>query len=194
MRRVLLAAVVAAGLLVLTPTPSWACSCAARTTAQQVRSAVTVAAGTVDWTTTDGQTRTYQVDFDAVYKGAAASSEKLRTGANEASCGLANLAPDERYLFFIEGQHLGEMTIGLCGGTTSYDEALAAEVQAITGPPEEPLAVREQVEEKSDRGPWLLLGGVALLAAVGAAAVVLGRRGTSTRDVVRRGRPDDRDA
>ena len=91
MRRCLLAVAVTFGILVLTPSPSWACSCAMTTVPQQVQAAVTVASGTVDWTATDGQTRTYKVDFDAVYKGAAAGSEKLRTSANEASCSRVEL-------------------------------------------------------------------------------------------------------
>jgi hypothetical protein len=136
--RVLTALLVAVGMLVLTPSASWACSCAAMTPAQQVRLAGTVAAGTVNWTATDGQTRTYQVAFDAVYKGAAATTEKVRTGANEASCGVGDLATGRRYLFFIEGKHPGAMRIGLCGGTTAYDAAAAGDIASITGPPGKP--------------------------------------------------------
>jgi len=138
--RVLLALVVTFGILVLTPSPSWACSCAATTTQQQVKAAGTVAAGKVNWTATDGQTRTYQIGVDAVYKGAAATTEKLRTSASEAACGVGDLAVGKRYLFFIEGKHPGEMRLGLCGGTTAYDDALAREVASITGPASKPLA------------------------------------------------------
>ena len=137
--RVLLALVVTFGVLVLTPSPSWACSCAAATTQQHVKAASTVAAGTVNWTATDGQTRTYQVGFDAVYKGAAATTEKLRTNANEAACGVGHLAIGRRYLFFIDGLHPGAMQIGLCGGTTPYDDAVVREVTSITGPASKPL-------------------------------------------------------
>ena len=127
------------GLLVLTPTPSWACSCAMATTAQHVAQAGTVATGTVAWTATDGQTRTYQVDVDHVFKGSAATTEKLVTHDDEAACGLASLATGKRYVFFIDGVHPGTMQVGLCGGTTAYDEAVVRQVEAATGPPDRPL-------------------------------------------------------
>jgi hypothetical protein len=179
-RRWLLAVAVTFGILVLTPSPSWACSCASMTVRQQVQAAVTVASGTVDWTATDGQIRTYKVDFDAVYKGAAAGSEKLRTSANEASCGLAHLAPGKRYLFFIEGRHPGTMRVGLCGGTTAYDDGVARQVAAATGPPGKPLSAptTEPVPADHGRGGTLVGLGVAALALLGIAAAVLRRRGS----------------
>lgn len=177
-RRCLLALAVTFGLLVLTPSPSWACSCASATTAVQVQNAVTVAAGTVAWTATDGQTRTYRVDFDAVYKGAAAASEKLTTSANEASCGLAGLATDQRYLFFIEGRHPGAMRVGLCGGTVAYDDAVARQVVAVTGPPGKPLS--SPVVESTSGGGGNKTGVVALVAlalmGTAVASVVVARR------------------
>jgi hypothetical protein len=140
-RRALLALVITLGMLVLTPSPSWACSCAfaPSDTPQHVQHAVTVAAGTVDWTATDGETRTYKVDFDNVYKGAVATSEKLVTAAQGTACGLGGLATGKRYLFFIEGKHPGAMRVERCGGTTAYDVAVAAQVESVTGPPGKPL-------------------------------------------------------
>jgi MYXO-CTERM domain-containing protein len=168
---------VAVGLLVLTPSRSWACSCAAADTAEHVRRATTVASGRVDWTATDGQTRTYNVKIDAVYRGAAASSEKLFTSANESSCGLADLAPDQRYLFFIEGRHPGAMRVGLCGGTVPYDESVAREVEALTGPPRAPLPSQGHESPATSSGPpvvVMLLAGLALAGL--AVGVVLRRR------------------
>jgi hypothetical protein len=179
-RRCLLAVVVTVGVLVLTPSPSWACSCAAASTQQHVKDAVTVASGTVDWTATDGMTRTYKVDVDAVYQGAAARSEKLTTSASEASCGLGGLATGKRYLFFIEGRHPGQMRVGLCGGTVAYDDAVARDVAAVTGPPGRPLAepaTREVSGDGSNAGTVVGLGAAAL-ALVGAVAVFLRRRGS----------------
>lgn len=179
-RHVLLAIAVAVGMLVLTPSPSWACSCVLATTPQHVKDAVTVAAGTVDWTATDGQTRTYKVDFDAVYKGAAAESEKLRTNANDASCGVGDLATGQRYLFFIEGRHPGSMQIGLCGGTIAYDDALARQVESITGPPGEPIRAPADAETGDDggtsRSTVVAVGGVGLLVLAAGVAVYLRRR------------------
>ena len=179
MRRVLLAVAVVFGILVLTPSPSWACSCAVRQSAQQIGAAVTVAAGTVGWTATDGQTRTYEVDFDTVYKGSAARSEKLVTAANAAACGVGDLTTGRRYLFFIEGQHPGVMRIGLCGGTTPYDAALARQVEAVTGPPGKPLTPRTAgptSEDDSDRTRAVAVGAAALLAIATGAALFLRRR------------------
>ena len=139
MTRVVVAIATAFSILALTPSPSWACSCAATSAADQVKRAVTVAAGTVEWSATDGQTRTFSVMFDRVYKGAAAKSEKLVTAGSDAPCGMGDLATGQRYLFFIDGEHPGTMRINLCGGTTAYDAALAAQVEAATGPPHEPL-------------------------------------------------------
>ena len=178
-RHCLLAVAVAFGILVLTPSASWACSCAISTTPQHVKAAGTIAAGTVDWTATDGQTRTYKVDFDAVYKGSVAGSEKLSTAANEAACGVGDLATGRRYLFFIEGEHPGTMRLGLCGGTAPYDPGLAAQVAAITGPASKPLAT----PTASDSGGGgksstitVAVGAAALLALAAGAAFFLRRR------------------
>jgi hypothetical protein len=175
--RVLVALAVAMGMLVLTPSPSWACSCAMVSTDGHVAGAGTVAAGTVDWTATDGLTRTYKVDFDQVYKGAAGGSEKLKTQANEASCGLSGLATGKRYLFFIEGRHPGAMSVNLCGGTVAYSAAIAHQVEAIAGPPGKPLspASNEAVPSDGTTGAWLGVGALVLLV-VAAGAVVVRRR------------------
>jgi hypothetical protein len=185
-RRFLLALGVTLGMLVLTPSPSWACSCAIMSTAQQVAQAGTVASGTVAWTATDGQTRSYQVQVDHVYKGAAASTEKLVTQASEAACGLANLAPGKRYLFFIEGVHPGAMRVGLCGGTTAYDAATARQVEAVTGPPGKPLATPEDASAERAAGDHtalvvaLAVGAVLLLVAVVGSVGVRRRTGLRT--------------
>jgi MYXO-CTERM domain-containing protein len=178
-RRLLLALGLTFGMLVLTPSPSWACSCAVASAAAQVRSADTVASGTVDWTATDGQTRNYKVDVDAVYKGAAATSEKLSTAASEAACGVGDLAPGKRYLFFIDGQHPGAMRIGLCGGTTPYADPLVRQVEAITGPPAKPLPASDPsdtTDDDSSRTTSIALGVGGLLVLAAVAAFALRRR------------------
>jgi hypothetical protein len=177
--RCLLAVLVTFGVLVLTPSPSWACSCVMATTPQHVHDAVTVASGTVDWTASDGQTRTYRVDFDSVYKGAAAESEKISTNANDASCGLGNLATGRRYLFFIDGRHPGAMRVSLCGGTIAYDAAVARQVEAVTGPPGKPLttpASASVADDPSTRTVVIALGAAGLLVAAAVVGLVLRRR------------------
>lgn len=182
MTRLLLALAVAFGLLVLAPSPAFACSCAMAPFEEQVERAGTVASGTVDWTATDSQVQTYKVDFDAVYKGSAAGSEKLTTSANEASCGLTDLDPGTRYLFFIDGRHPGAMAVGLCGGTVEFSEAVADKVVAVTGPPGEPLSTPglEAKPEDSSTRTFLLVGGAVLLVALAAAVFAVRRRATAT--------------
>ena len=177
--RFLLALAVALGLLVLTPSPSWACSCVAMTTAQRVAAAGTVASGTVDWTSTDGQTRTYQVDFDAVYKGAAAQAEKLRTNANGASCGLGQLATDKRYIFFVDGLHPGAMRVNSCLGAVAYDATVAAHLESLTGPPDDPIPLPRRepsTEDTVGRTVLVAAGGFGALALLSAVALAVRRR------------------
>src|SRR5690242_2182216 len=101
---------VTAGMLVLTPSTSWACSCVMRTTAQQVHSAGTVVDATVDWVSTNGITTTYSVKVSKVFKGKAAEKEKLVGSAQESACGLGSLVSDKRYLIYIHGEHPGAMS------------------------------------------------------------------------------------
>jgi len=187
-RRFLLALGLSAGLLMLTPSPSWACSCAINGVPQQVRHAVTVAAGTVAWTATNGQTRTYEVSFDSVYRGAAGRSEKLVTAVEAAACGVGDLAPGKRYLFFVEGKHPGTMPIEKCGGTTAYDDSVARQVQSITGPPVKPLPTPDARRDDETsaggvRGRPVVVGGVAIVLVSIAAGVLVAvrRRAARTR-------------
>lgn len=171
-RRTLMVLAIAVGMLVLTPTASWSCSCAVQETAVQVKRADTVVDATVVWVATNGIERTYSLKIDQVYKGKAAEFEKVQTPASEAACGLGSLAPEERYLFFITGEHLGQMSSGLCSGTAPYAAGLAAEIEAVTGPPSGPTELAVQptgpVDEDQIEGTaWYTVVGTALtLAAV----------------------------
>ena len=132
--KVLLALALAGAMLVLTPQTSWACSCVARTTAQQVAAADTVVDATLDWVASNGITTTYSVKVSRVFKGKAAEHEKLIGAAQESACGLGSLATDRRYLIYVAGEHPGKMEVSLCGGgAVPYDAALARQIQAVTG-------------------------------------------------------------
>jgi len=181
--KVLVVLAVCAGMLVLTPQASWACSCAMMSTAQKVHGAGTIVDGTLDWEATNGITTTYSVVVSKVYKGKAAEREKVVGSANEASCGLGSLATDERYLFFVEGRHPGKLTASLCGGTTRYDAALAAQIQRVTGEePTGPFATPGSRPGAVDEDPiagtawYTALGTGAVLAAVLGALVLFRRR------------------
>ena len=138
--KLLLVLALTAGLRVLSPQTSWACSCALGTTVQQVAHARTVVDGKLDWVATNGITTTYSVVVTNVYKGKAAEREKLVGPASTASCGLGPLVTDKRYLFFIDGEHPGQMNVGRCGGTKPYSLVLATKIQSITGEPTGPYA------------------------------------------------------
>lgn len=185
MRRMLLVLAVTAGMLVLTPGTSWACSCVTSTTAEQAQRADTVVDGTLSYVTTNGIERTYGVSVTGVYKGRSADFEKLVSNANEASCGLGDLATGKRYLFFISGEHPGRMRVGLCGGSTLYDARVAAAIAAVTGPPTVPSEIRQPPRGPVDEDP---IAGTAWYTAVGTtlvlAAVLVGLiwlRRSSTR-------------
>ena len=176
-----------AGMLVLTPTASWACSCASNTKAQQVEQAGTVVDGTLKWTATNGITTTYSVQVSKVFKGKAAEREKLISSANEASCGLGKLVTDKRYLFFIEGEHPGQMRVSLCGGSVPYDVALAGRIQSITGEePTGPFATPGSrpgaVDEDPIAGtPWYTVVGTGAVVALVLGALLFYARRSSTR-------------
>jgi hypothetical protein len=163
---------VAAGMLVLTPSTSWACSCASSTTAQQVDRADTVVDGRVKWTASNGISTTYSVQVAQVFKGKAAEREKLVGSASEASCGLGSLATEKRYLFFVEGEHPGQMRVSLCGGSVPYDAALAAKIRSITGEePTGPFATPGSKPGAVDEDP---INGTAWYTVVGTGVVVAG--------------------
>jgi hypothetical protein len=165
--RTLFVLAIAAGMLVLTPTASWACSCASIPAAAQVKHAETVVDGTLEWVANNGIESTYSVRVDKVYKGKAAEREKLIGPASEAACGLGELATDKRYLFFIDGVHPGQMKVGLCGGSVPYDARLAATIESVTGPPGGPAVapvVRGPVDEDPIEGTrWYTVVGTALV-------------------------------
>jgi hypothetical protein len=168
--RAFLVLVVAAGIVALLPGNAWACSCRTTDTTAQVRRAGTVVDGTVEWVANNGMESTYSVKVDQVFKGKAAAREKLVGPASEASCGLGTLVADERYLFFIDGVHPGQMKVDLCGGSARYDAATAAAVQAVTGAPGGPVpapAVRSVTDKDPDAGTrWFTVGGSALVVAL----------------------------
>ena len=177
MRRLLLAGLLGMGVLLLVPSPSFACSCAAGNIAEHARTAESVGSGTVAWSADDGQTRVYSVSFDEVYKGELAMVEKVLTNVAESACGLS-VVTGRRYLFFLDGTHRGVIRANSCGGTTPYTAQVAAEIARATGSPTKPLAERLIKSERSPPGrPWWW-GYAAGLVAIGivGGAVHLGRR------------------
>ncbi len=169
MTRFLFVLAVTAGLLMLTPQPSWACSCASMTTAEHVKRADTVIDGNLEWTASNGLTTTYSVKVDDVFKGRAGVREKLLSPAYASACGLGDLATNKRYIFFVTGEHPGTMQVDLCNGSAPYDAALAAQVQSATGPPGAPIPERSALvaAHQGSGHRWLwITGGVLVVGAV----------------------------
>jgi hypothetical protein len=137
--RALAVLLVALGMVLVNPNVALACSCLNRTVAQRTQAAETVAIGTVNWSATDGEQRSYSVTFSNVYKGIAGMQEKLTTPDSEAACGVGQLAANDDYLFFIQGKHPGLMPINACGGVERPTAATLDAVQRITGAPNPPF-------------------------------------------------------
>jgi hypothetical protein len=171
-KRLLVVIGLVGGMLLLTPGAALACSCATSSVAQQVRSAETIVDADLDWKATNGVETTYGIKVRTVFKGKAAQDEKLLSNLNEASCGLGDLATKERYLFFVDGEHPGQLKAGLCGGTTGYTPALAAQIEKITGAPTGPYVTPPTKPGPSDQDPiagtsiWTILGTTAVIVVV----------------------------
>lgn len=174
---------VSAGMVLLTPSVALACSCVQASVSKQVDQAETVVGGTVEWTSTDGEQRTYGLKVDEVYKGISGIREKVVTPANDAACGLGELATGERYLFFLQGRHPGKMTAGLCGGSGAYTDARVLQVQEKTKGPFEPLPTFGGTPPEEGGTDLVRVVGIgAFVLAAGVAAVALVRRRRSGLD------------
>jgi Tissue inhibitor of metalloproteinase len=122
MKRVLVAAIVAAGALLGPASPACACSCAPLTQAQAFEKADAVFAATLVRrdergglvrSSTDPVTLTWTVD--AVYKGSASKVQQVNTVESGASCGL-EAEVGRRYLVHADSTG-GRLEASLCGGT-----------------------------------------------------------------------------
>lgn len=138
--RLVLAALLAAGLVVLAPVGAVACSCAEVPLEEQVAHSDSIGVGEVAWITGGEGTTTIAVDFTDVYKGSLGSSEKVSTQGEGDSCAV-EVAQGRTYVFFLSGQHRGRLRTSLCSGTGEYDGAQLARLQHATGPPHQPIKV-----------------------------------------------------
>jgi len=179
MKRVLVILLLAAGMVLVSPSVALACSCAQTSVAQQTKDADTVVGGTLEWVADNGIDRTYSVAVDQVFKGIAGLREKVHSPADEASCGLGELATDKQYVFFVNGKHPGRLTATLCGGTAPYGEQVVTEVQKETGEePVEPLPTYVTDLAPTEGPDKVRIVGIAafVIAGVAAGAVILRRR------------------
>jgi hypothetical protein len=168
-KRLVLVLGIVAGMLLLTPSAALACSCATRDTAQLVNGAETIVDADLDWASTTGVDSTYGIVVNTVFKGKAAKNEKLLSNPTEAACGLGELT-DKRYLFFVDGEHPGQLRAGLCGGTVPYTAALATQIQKITGEASGPYVTPPARSGPVDEDP---ISGTSVWTIVGTTAIVV---------------------
>ena len=176
--RALVVLLVAGGMVLVSPSVALACSCAQVTPEQATKNADTVAIGTVQWVADNGIDKSYSISVSQVYKGIAGVQEKIVTASDEASCGLADLAVDKEYIFFLQGKHPGRMRADLCGGTTAYDVVTLDAVESVAGGPKEPFPSFGSGPEAEDGpDPVRVIGiGAIVLAGIGVIVLVLRRR------------------
>jgi hypothetical protein len=187
--------VVFAALLVLPTSPAWACSCVAVTAAQAVDRAEVVMRGTLEHVaeprgfsepTTGAPARSYRFTVSRVYEGSAPTTAWVGSAKDGASCGLEGLEPGRAYV--VVAKQRGEaLWADLCGGTAPVATGLLADVEAVTGPGQGPVAAATGASSAPvpgaaaprREGAWRvpLVGGLALALALGAALVVVVRRG-----------------
>ena len=190
--RILFAALVAgAGLVLLTPTQAYACSCVGGDAEQFTEWADVVFTGTaVDYAPPPEQPMmsssdpaTYTFDVDTVFKGSAAPTTQVRSAWSGASCGLENIEVGTEYVVFAapqssRGRGNGELWANLCGGTARASQNYVADVEAVTGPGEppepavaEPAAAEPAAAEETGRSTATTIaiagGGLLVLGIIG---------------------------
>lgn len=152
--RALLAALFAAlSLVVVTASPSFACSCIMNGIEQHVEGAEVVVTGTVTEITPPPQRRvmssmdpaTYTVEVEDVHKGDVGETIAVLSPNSGASCGLEGIEEGGRYVVFASHQSMGsrdpdQWWANLCGGTAPATPDLVADVEAATGTPRPPDA------------------------------------------------------
>jgi hypothetical protein len=181
-----------AGLLVAGP--AMACSCAEATTAQHFAEADAVFTGTLvsrdvdhpDWPTSSSSDPALHVfAVDEVFAGEVHEMQGVVSAADSASCGLDLTGAGPFVVFASRDADLpdGQYRAGLCGGTTTVDPSIAAELDDLAGATSPtgtaPSAPTRGTAGLQGAGPGptatALIGGLAL-AVVAVGGFVLHRR------------------
>lgn len=146
LRLVLAGLLAAVGLVALTPTASYACSCAVAPTKAHVRYADAIFVGTLVgmeppprrqiMASTDPNTYTFNVQ--QVLEGAVGSTAEVESAMSGASCGWEGMEIGTRYVVFATA---GRQTLrgNLCDGTRGASDQLVAEIAEMTGAQPQPL-------------------------------------------------------
>lgn len=169
---VLLGLITVTGLVVLAPSPAFACSCAQDQVAGYVDGAELVVRGTVegrdDGLLPGGDDVVYRVAVEWVYVGEAGPVVDIHSAGTGDTCGL-EVRSGDRYVLFAHGS-AGEYSASLCGGTAPATPQLVAQVAEVAGPGTAP----DPSIRRADQDGAVFLGVAAVLAVV--LAVVLAWR------------------
>jgi hypothetical protein len=139
--RLLLAGLLAAvGLVALTPSASYACSCAAGTPSVYVDWSDVVFVGTLTAIEPPPQRRimssmdpnTYTFEVVQVLDGEVDSTAEVRSAMSGSSCGLERMQVGRDYVVFA-GHHQAALVSGLCSGTRPASTAYVERVEQVTG-------------------------------------------------------------
>ena len=182
LRTAFAALLLAGGLVLLSPAaPAAACSCAVLTPDEQVDIASTVFAGTLVERDERGRQVVYGFEVDQVFKGSTTRTTRVRTGEEEASCGLPNLTEGEDYIVLAAPvrEEDDQLFASLCGGTRGIAGAGDTDrIQSLTGPGRAPDPGGPRIADDEPLAPFVPYWAMGAIAAgaVGAIATVLVRR------------------
>jgi hypothetical protein len=134
-RRLLAALLLApCAVVVLTGAPAIAACPALSTNLQQrTMGADAIFTGTVVSRAVSGNTATFTVDVDRIYKGTVAAAEAtVSTDVRARACGLPGLVAGTAYVFFaqVDGS---DLTLDRRGGTATASDAYVARVEGLLG-------------------------------------------------------------
>jgi hypothetical protein len=114
--------------------PALAACPVARTDLQQrTMAAADVFTGTVSGRAVVGNTTSFTVDVDRIYKGQLTAQQvTVTTDTRPQACGLPTLQPGTAYVFFAQ-EAAGALTIDRRGGTAPASAAYVAQVEQLLG-------------------------------------------------------------
>jgi hypothetical protein len=168
------AALVLVGVLALaaawaTPAPAYACSCTTDVEVELVRNAEVIFTGSIVGDRAWGDTRTYTVAVDRVYRGQVLTTQTVRTPTQGPACGLE--LPEAGPYLVLGYLKNGELWANSCGGT----RAGTPPAELGDGYPPQPGSAPTGVTWTPTSGVLTLVVGAAFLGI----ALVIARRARS---------------
>ncbi|WP_243059693.1 hypothetical protein [Nocardioides sp. SR21] len=146
LRMLLAAALAAVALVAITPSASYACSCAPTSTADSVESADAIFVGTLDEITPPPQRElmssmdpnTFTFEVHQVLAGSVGSAVEVQSAMSGASCGWEGMEIGQEYVVFAAAGRAA-LQGNLCTPARGATDRLVAEVAELTGATARPL-------------------------------------------------------